>query len=127
MLKSNLSAFDPIETWAPQDFRSAKALFVPSLGRDMVASIACTRPPAGGSHGNAPPAARTHIHPGLRGGVAAGGARAATEVADHRFLGSWYRCVQWSLARGFSPKAPRTRLVRRAQPRDRVSMGERKQ
>src|SRR6266540_4131112 len=39
---------DPTETWAAQDFRSAKALFVPSLKRDIVPSIACTRPPAGG-------------------------------------------------------------------------------
>jgi len=27
---------DPTETWAAQDFRSAKALFVPSLRRDIV-------------------------------------------------------------------------------------------
>src|SRR6266705_3510529 len=39
---------DPTETWAAQDFRSAKALFVPSLKRDIVPSIACTQPPAGG-------------------------------------------------------------------------------
>src|SRR5258708_4586990 len=31
--------FDPTETWAAQDFRSAKALFVPSLKRDIVPSI----------------------------------------------------------------------------------------
>ena len=31
---------DPTETWAAQDFRSAKALFVPSLKRDIVPSIA---------------------------------------------------------------------------------------
>src|SRR5262245_19076774 len=30
---------DPSETWAAQDFRSAKALFVPSLKRDIVLSI----------------------------------------------------------------------------------------
>ena len=41
-------ANDPTETWAAQDCRSAKALFVPSLKRDIVPSIACTRPPAGG-------------------------------------------------------------------------------
>src|SRR5262249_7076736 len=41
-------AIDPTETWAAQDFRSAKALFVPSLKRDIVLPIACTRPPAGG-------------------------------------------------------------------------------
>ena len=48
MLGLSLSGFDPTETWAAQDFRSAKALFVPSLKRDIVPSIACTRPPAGG-------------------------------------------------------------------------------
>ena len=31
---------NPTETWAAQDFRSAKALFVPSLKRDIVPSIA---------------------------------------------------------------------------------------
>ena len=34
------SGFDPSETWAAQDFRSAKALFVPSLKRDILPSIA---------------------------------------------------------------------------------------
>ena len=38
----------PTETFAAQDLRSAKALFVPSLKRDIVLSIACTQPPAGG-------------------------------------------------------------------------------
>jgi hypothetical protein len=42
------TGFDPTDTWAAQDFRSAKALFVPSLKRDIVPSIACIRPPAGG-------------------------------------------------------------------------------
>jgi hypothetical protein len=35
-LIASISAFDPTETWAAQDFRSAKALFVPSLKRDIV-------------------------------------------------------------------------------------------
>ena len=48
MLNVSSSHFDPTETWAAQDFRSAKALFAPSLKRDIVLSIACTRPPAGG-------------------------------------------------------------------------------
>src|SRR5262245_42873743 len=39
---------DPTETLAASDFRSAKALFVPSLKRDIFPSVACTRPPAGG-------------------------------------------------------------------------------
>ena len=48
LLYGRSDAIDPTETWAAQDFRSAKALFVPSLKRDIVPSIACTRPPAGG-------------------------------------------------------------------------------
>jgi hypothetical protein len=43
-----INGIDPTETWAAQDFRSAKALFVPSLKRDIVPSIACIRPPAEG-------------------------------------------------------------------------------
>jgi putative tryptophan/tyrosine transport system substrate-binding protein len=39
VLVLGLTGFDPTETWAAQDFRSAKALFVPSLKRDMVPSI----------------------------------------------------------------------------------------
>src|SRR5262245_7497447 len=39
---------DPTETLAASAFRIAKALFVPSPKRDIVASIACTQPPAGG-------------------------------------------------------------------------------
>src|SRR3954464_7304914 len=74
------SIHDPSETCAAQNLRSAKAVFVPSLKRDIVPSIACTRPPAGGSHGNPPPTARIHIHTGRRGGrVAARGARAAAD------------------------------------------------
>jgi hypothetical protein len=42
------NSIDPTETWAAQDFRSAKALFVLLLKRVIVPSIACTRPPAGG-------------------------------------------------------------------------------
>ena len=80
MLRLSSSQFDPQETLAAQDFRSAKALFVPSLKRDIVPSIACTRPPAGGSHGNPHPTARIHIHTGRRSScVAARGARAAGE------------------------------------------------
>ena len=30
------NSIDPTETWAAQDFRSAKALFVPSLKRDII-------------------------------------------------------------------------------------------
>ena len=43
---------DPTETSASQDFRSAKALFVPSLKRDIVPSVAWTWPPWEGRHGN---------------------------------------------------------------------------
>jgi hypothetical protein len=45
---AKVSRLTPTETCAAQDFRSAKALFVPELQRDIVPSIACTRPPAGG-------------------------------------------------------------------------------
>jgi hypothetical protein len=48
VLDLSFSGFDPQETLAAQDFRSAKASFAPSLKRDIVLSIACTRPPAGG-------------------------------------------------------------------------------
>jgi hypothetical protein len=69
---------DPIQTWAAQEFCSARALFAPSLKRDIVSSIARTRSPAGGSHGNPHPTARIHIHTGRRRScVAASGARAA--------------------------------------------------
>src|SRR5262245_46692807 len=54
-------------TGAAQDFRSAKLLFVPSPKRDIVPSIACTRPPAGGSHGNPHPTARIHNESWRRG------------------------------------------------------------
>ena len=41
-------AVDPTETWASQDFRSAKITFVLPLKRDIVPSIAWTRPPREG-------------------------------------------------------------------------------
>jgi hypothetical protein len=37
--KDFFNTIDPTETWAAQDFRGAKALFVPSLKRDIVPSI----------------------------------------------------------------------------------------
>ena len=88
-LRARTDVNDPQETSAAQDFRSAKALFVPSLKRDIVSSVACTRPPAGGSHGNPHPTARIHIHTGRRGGgVAARGTRpAAGKATDHRVPG----------------------------------------
>jgi len=80
---------DPTETWAAQDFRSAKALFVPSLKRDIVPSIAWTRPPTGGSGGNPHPTTRIHSRDQRRsGGVAARCARAAGSDAGDRFLSS---------------------------------------
>jgi hypothetical protein len=79
----------PTETWAAQDFCSAKALFVPSLKRYIVFSLACTRPPAGGvawrstsdgensySHW-----AARQLHTGRRGSVAARGACAADDAS----------------------------------------------
>src|SRR5262245_33075493 len=47
-LRAQNDANDPFETCAAQGFRSAKALFVPWLNRDIVPTVACTRPPAGG-------------------------------------------------------------------------------
>src|SRR5436309_15634732 len=81
---ANSVEFDPTETWAAQDFRSAKALFVPSLKRDIVPSIALDTAPAGGSHGNPHPAARIHCHAWHRRGVAARLARAAAGAAGDR-------------------------------------------
>ena len=53
MLTVSFSASDPTETWAAEDFRSAKGVFVPSLKGDIVPVLHCmARPPAGGSHGN---------------------------------------------------------------------------
>jgi hypothetical protein len=37
-----MADFDPTETLAASDFRTAKALFVPSLKRDIFASVAWT-------------------------------------------------------------------------------------
>src|SRR5262245_42870708 len=48
LVRRPIDANDPFETCAAQGFRSAKALFVPWLNRDIVPSIACTQPPAGG-------------------------------------------------------------------------------
>jgi hypothetical protein len=36
------NSIDPTATWAAQDFRTAKALFVLSLKRDIVPSVAWT-------------------------------------------------------------------------------------
>jgi hypothetical protein len=73
---------DPTETWAAQDVRSAKALFAPSLKRDIVPSIAWTRPPTGGSHGNPHWTASIHSRVRRRGRrFSARGARAAAHVA----------------------------------------------
>ena len=78
-------ANDPTETWAAQDFRSAKALFVPSLKRDIVPLLHAHDLRREGSHGNPHPTARIHIHTGRRGScVAARGARAAAGDAGDR-------------------------------------------
>jgi hypothetical protein len=37
-----IDVFDPTETWADQEFRRAKALFVPSLKRGIVPFVART-------------------------------------------------------------------------------------
>src|SRR5215475_11655356 len=57
---------DPTETWAAQDFRSAKALFVPSLKRDIVPLLHAHNLRPEGSHGNPHPTARIRIHTGRR-------------------------------------------------------------
>jgi hypothetical protein len=79
LLWLSISHFDPTETWAAQDFRGAKALFVPSLKRDIVPSIGMHVTFGGEElHGNPHPTARNHIHAGRRSScVAARGARAA--------------------------------------------------
>jgi hypothetical protein len=48
LLAVSFSQFDPTETWAAQEFRSAKALFVPSLKRDIVLSIGMHTTSGGG-------------------------------------------------------------------------------
>jgi hypothetical protein len=60
------------ETWAAQDFRSAKALFVPSLKRDIIPSIAWTRPP---------PEGRMAIHIARREFIGTLGGLAVTKAA----------------------------------------------
>src|SRR5215510_1229928 len=73
-----MTASDPTETWAAQDFRSAKALFVPSLKRDIVPLLHAHNLRPEGSHGNPHPTARIHVHTGRRSScVAARGAGAA--------------------------------------------------
>ena len=63
VLIPSFSALDPTETWAAQDFRSAKALFVPSLKRDIVPLLRDDLRREG-SHGNPHPTAGIHIHTG---------------------------------------------------------------
>src|SRR5262245_32219161 len=73
-----MSDSDPTETSAVSDFRTAKALLVPSLKRDIVPLLHAHDLRAGGSHGNPHPTARIHIHTGRRRSrVAACGGRAA--------------------------------------------------
>src|SRR4029453_10726561 len=115
-LRARNDANDPTETWAAQDFRSAKALFVPSLKRDIVPSIACTRPPTGGSHGNPPPTARIHIHTGRRGVVAARSASAAAgQSPSRRHLVGQRAVSECSPDGGLPARLARTWLRRRAE------------
>src|SRR5262245_31122930 len=80
-----MTEFDPIETWAAQDLRSAKALFVPSLKRDIVPLLHAHDLRREESHGNPHPTARIYIHIGRRcSSMAAHGARAAAGDAGGR-------------------------------------------
>src|SRR5262245_3070686 len=98
------NSIDPQETLAAQDFRSAKALFVPSLKRDIVPLLRAHDLRREGSHGNPYPTAAIHIHTGRRcGGVATRGARAASRArAPH------WRPQRWQQrGRSGRPGAPR--------------------
>ena len=118
------SIHDPTETWAARDFRSAKALFVPSLKRDIVASIACTRPPAEGSHGNPHPTARIHFTTRRRGGgVAARGARAAAGDAGDRVFGANRSTDAACAVCRVPPRPEGDRLCRGRECRDRIPLG----
>jgi putative ABC transport system substrate-binding protein len=80
-----MSAYDPSATWAAQDFRSAKALFVPSLKPDIVLLLHAHDLQREGPHGNPHPTARIHIHTWRRSScVAARGTLAASSDAGDR-------------------------------------------
>ena len=112
-------ANDPSATWAAE--RSAKALFVPLLRRDIVP--ACTRPPAGG-YGNPHPTARIRFHTGRRGsGVAARGARAAANDAGDRVLRLGFAGMK--MYRRVPSGSRRSGLCRRPEPLDRIPLGGR--
>src|SRR6266849_5525936 len=67
LLALSSSQFDPTETWAAPDLRSAKALFVP--WSSVISYLALHgHAPAGGSHGNSHPTTRTYTRTGRRGG-----------------------------------------------------------
>jgi hypothetical protein len=91
----HIGADDPQETLAAQDFRSAKALFVPSLKRDIVPLLHAHDLRAGGSHGIPHPTTKILSLARRRGGcMAARGARAAggdagePEVRVHSRVGA---------------------------------------
>src|SRR5262245_18830234 len=85
LVQSAIDANDPSATWAAQDFRSAKALFVPSLKRHIVPLLHAHNLRPEGSHGNPHPTARIHIHTGRRSSrVAARGVHAAAGNACDR-------------------------------------------
>src|SRR5262245_26917944 len=78
LVRRPIDANDPTETLAASDFRTAKALFVPSLTRDIVPSVCMDMTPTGGSHDSLHSTARIHIRTGQRGGCVAGGGASAT-------------------------------------------------
>src|SRR6516165_7039963 len=118
------SGGDPSRTWPAQDFRSAKALFVPSLYRGIVLSIAWTRPPTRGSHGNPHWTAESHCHACQRCGCeAVCGARAAGRTA-HWLAHEWCpdRAHLPLLGGHFCQDAADARLARWPKPSPRYSL-----
>src|SRR5262249_22016179 len=95
---------------------SQRKSIVPFLRKCVISSpsIAWTRPPAGGSHGNLYPTTRIHIHAVWRGGiVAARDARAARDETANRRLSSCGYAFNRKLLDGrLFAAAARTRLDR---------------
>src|SRR5262245_29229438 len=103
------AAFDPTETWAAQNFRTAKALFV--FSQSVISSPPLHgMTPTGGSHGNLHPTARIHIHvpPQFGSRVAARGAGAAAGYASDRV--PWFHRAELAPVERVPPRPRRSRL-----------------